>query len=40
MNFSFPVNTQPVAQNDAFDTGEDVSIQLDVLANDSDADGD
>lgn len=40
VNFNFPVNTQPVAQNDAFDTGEDVSIQLDVLANDSDADGD
>ncbi len=38
-NFNFPLNNAPVAQNDLVTTDEDVPVLIDVLANDSDPDG-
>src|SRR5688572_15269603 len=35
-----PVNDAPVAQDDAETTDEDTPVDIDVLANDTDADGD
>ncbi|MDD9893308.1 MAG: Ig-like domain-containing protein, partial [Gammaproteobacteria bacterium] len=35
-----PVNDRPVAQDDVASTDEDTQVNIDVLANDSDADGD
>ncbi|MBN1873599.1 MAG: tandem-95 repeat protein, partial [Anaerolineae bacterium] len=35
-----PVNDTPVAEDDAADTGEETPVTVDVLANDSDVDGD
>ena len=35
-----PVNDQPVAQNDAANTKQDTAVTINVLANDSDVDGD
>ncbi len=35
-----PVNDPPIAQDDSVDTDEDTAVTVDVLANDSDVDGD
>ena len=34
-----PVNDDPIARNDVLRVAEDAPVQLDVLANDTDADG-